>query len=306
MGARNYLVDGLSGTGKTVVCDELQRRGYQAIHGDRELKVEPKMDEATSGPIPGYDLPPLWNVEKVNALLANHDEAITFFCGGCSNSSEFIDRLDGVFVLEVNDIETVMRRIDERVVADPTDWGGKEEEREIIRRAYQTKETVPKNGIAIDAAAPIPEVVDSILHYCEPSVLDWLTKPVIRWTSQREDVAGLLLVGSHARGKARPDSDIDILLLVDEPETYVSNQEWVQRFGSVTQVTAEDWGAVTSLRVQYVEGGEVEFGLARHDWVERPFDRGTARVLRDGFRVLYDPRGLLKDLRNELERSERH
>ena len=167
MGVRNYLIDGLSGTGKTTVCNELQRRGYHAIHGDRELKVDPKKDEATSGPLPGYDLPPLWDVAKVNALLANQDEAMTFLCGGCSNSSEFVDRLEGVFVLEVNDIDSVLRRIDERVLVDPTDWGGKQEEREIIIRAHQRKDTVQQNGIVIDATAPVTEVVDSILRHCE-------------------------------------------------------------------------------------------------------------------------------------------
>lgn len=163
MGIRNYLIDGGSGTGKTAVCDELHRRGYQAIHGDRELKVDPKIDEATSGPIPGYDLPPLWDVAKVNALLANHDEAVTFFCGGCSNSSQFIDRLDGVFVLEVDDIDTVMRRIDERVLADPTDWGGMPEERANIIRAHHTKEAIAP-GWAIDATGPLEHVVDEILR----------------------------------------------------------------------------------------------------------------------------------------------
>mgnify|MGYP001566612515 CR=1 FL=1 len=71
MGFKNYMIDGGSGTGKTAVCNELQRRGYQAIHGDRELKINPKIDEATSGrAIPGYDLPPLWDVVKVNAFIA--------------------------------------------------------------------------------------------------------------------------------------------------------------------------------------------------------------------------------------------
>ena len=163
MGIRNYLIDGGSGTGKTAVCSELQRRGYQAIHGDRELKLNPKIHEATGGPIPGYDLPPLWDVAKVNALIANHEEAVTFFCGGCSNSSKFIDRLDGVFVLEVNDINIVMRRIDERVLVDPTDWGGKQEEREIIIRAHQTKEAIQTRW-AIDATAPLESVVDEILR----------------------------------------------------------------------------------------------------------------------------------------------
>jgi predicted nucleotidyltransferase len=135
------------------------------------------------------------------------------------------------------------------------------------------------------------------------NVLDWLTEPLIRWAEQRKHVAGLLLVGSHARGTARPDSDIDVLLLVAEPEPYVSNQDWLQDFGSVTQADVEDWGAVTSIRVLYQTGDEVEFGLAPPRWAEHPFDKGTAKVLRDGFRVLYDPRGLLKNLRSELERS---
>lgn len=33
MGIKNYLIEGVSCTGKTSVCDELQRRGYQSIHG---------------------------------------------------------------------------------------------------------------------------------------------------------------------------------------------------------------------------------------------------------------------------------
>ena len=163
MGVKNYMIDGSSGTGKTAVCNELQRRGYQAIHGDRELKINPKIDETTSGPIPGYDLPPLWDVIKVNDLIANHKEAITFFCGGCSNSSKFIDLLNGVFVLEVNDINTVMQRIDKRVLLDPTDWGGKQEEREIIIRAHKEKKAI-QVGWVIDAAAPLESVVDEILR----------------------------------------------------------------------------------------------------------------------------------------------
>jgi broad-specificity NMP kinase len=40
MGVRNYLIEGVSGTGKTSVCDELQQRGYQTIHGNRELAYQ--------------------------------------------------------------------------------------------------------------------------------------------------------------------------------------------------------------------------------------------------------------------------
>jgi hypothetical protein len=68
-----------------------------------------------------------------------------------------------VFVLEV-DLETNLRRIDERVAVDPTDWGGTPEEREIIVRLHHTKEAIPKNGIIIDATPPLARVVDEILR----------------------------------------------------------------------------------------------------------------------------------------------
>ena len=31
MGVKNFLIEGVSGTGKTTVCHELRRRSYQAI-----------------------------------------------------------------------------------------------------------------------------------------------------------------------------------------------------------------------------------------------------------------------------------
>jgi hypothetical protein len=108
-------------------------------------------------------LSPLWDVEKVKAFVANQEEAVTVFCGGSRDFSTFIALLDGVFVLEV-DLDTCLRRIDERVALDPTDWGGTPEEREIIVRLHHTKEAIPKNGIIIDATPPLARVVDEILR----------------------------------------------------------------------------------------------------------------------------------------------
>ena len=174
MGKRNYLIEGVSGAGKTAVCTELQRRGYQAIHGDRELVY--RGDPETGVPmVPDADQPTpawlsehqIWDVGKVKSLVANQQEEVTFFCGGSRNSAKFIDLFDGVFVLEV-DLDTMNRRIDERVARDPTDFGGKPEERELAVRLHQTKEDIPKNGIIIDATAPLARVVDEILRLIPP------------------------------------------------------------------------------------------------------------------------------------------
>jgi hypothetical protein len=173
MGARNYLIEGVSGAGKTAVATELQRRGYQAIHGDRELAY--RGDPETGLPTaPDAGIPTaswrsdhhIWDVEKVKAYITSNDEAVTFFCGSSRNVSKFIELLDGVFLLEV-DWETANQRIDERVALDPSDWGGKPEERELIARLFATKEHLPKNAISIDATAPISRVVDDILSTCK-------------------------------------------------------------------------------------------------------------------------------------------
>ncbi|WP_343048248.1 GNAT family N-acetyltransferase [Cellulomonas humilata] len=162
MGTRNYLVEGLSGTGKTTVADELTRRGHQVVHGDRELAYQgdPVTGEPTEG---GRHENHLWDVDKVRALVADRSEPATFFCGGSRNFPTFIDLFDEVFVLEV-DLATLNRRLDER----PDDeWGGgKPTERERIVRWHLTGEDVPNSGVSIDATAPIEQVVDEILRRC--------------------------------------------------------------------------------------------------------------------------------------------
>lgn len=159
MGVRNYLIEGVSCTGKTSVCKELQRRGYHAVNGDRELSYQgdPETGEPTDGIRHEHHI---WHVDKVKALAADQGSAVTFFCGGSRNFPKFMDVFDGVFVLEI-DLDTLNRRLDER----PEDeWGSKPSERELVVRLHQTKEDVPRNGIPIDATEPIALVVDEIIR----------------------------------------------------------------------------------------------------------------------------------------------
>ena len=161
MGVKNYLIEGVSGTGKTTVCAELRRRGYHAIHGDRELSYQgdPKTGERLEGFAHEHHI---WDVNKVRSLVASQDFAASFFCGGARNLSQFIDLFDQVFVLEVGR-NTLIRRLAERT---ENEWGGRSVERELIMRRHATKQDTPNNGVVIDATAPIAHVVDEILRKC--------------------------------------------------------------------------------------------------------------------------------------------
>ena len=159
MGIRNYLIEGVSCTGKTTICRELQRRGYHAINGDTELAYQgdPKTGEPVSGNSHKLHI---WSVDKVRALVADQSHAASFFCGGSRNFSSFIDLFDQVFVLQV-DLDTLNRRLAER---SDLEWGGKEAEREFVRRLHATQDDVPRRGIPIDATAPLERVVNDILE----------------------------------------------------------------------------------------------------------------------------------------------
>jgi hypothetical protein len=121
-----------------------------------------------------------------------------------------------------------------------------------------------------------------------PSIGDFLLK-VTKWASRRSEIVGIVLVGSHSRGQARLDSDVDLVLILEDKNTFMDNEEWTECFGSVGELTWEDWGKVQSLRVSYRDGMEVEFGLTGRYWLASPIDEGTSEVLLQGVIIIYDP-----------------
>lgn len=123
------------------------------------------------------------------------------------------------------------------------------------------------------------------------------------WATTRDDVVALALVGSWVRGAAQPDSDVDLIVLTDEPTTYLEGDDWVEQLApSAELVHTRDWVAIVERRLRLPSGLEVEVGIGSPSWAEvAPVDPGTLRVVRDGMRPLYDPRSLLAVLLAHME-----
>ncbi|MGD8553820.1 MAG: nucleotidyltransferase domain-containing protein [Anaerolineales bacterium] len=111
---------------------------------------------------------------------------------------------------------------------------------------------------------------------------------LVAWAQDRPGLEAIALVGSRARGEAGADSDVDLILIHSNPEALLENTDWVAAFGVPSSVEKEDWGKVTSLRVFYQEGLEVEYGVADPDWASNPMDAGDSSVIRSGLIVLYE------------------
>ena len=126
---------------------------------------------------------------------------------------------------------------------------------------------------------------------------------VVRWATERSDMSAVALVGSWARGTARADSDIDLVLLTPDPLWFRQNDGWLNEMdwrsiGSTISTWRDaDYGIVWSRHLRLVDGIEIEFGFGPLLWASvDPIDPGTARVISDGCRVLYDPKSLLQGL----------
>jgi predicted nucleotidyltransferase len=128
-------------------------------------------------------------------------------------------------------------------------------------------------------------------------VIDEFSRELRAWSTKQPEIQGVAIVGSWARGTARPDSDIDVIMITTKPEKLLEHQEWLSQFGTAERIVREDWGLVQSLRVFYVDGKEVEFGITTSAWTsEEEIGQGTGRVINDGVHVVFDPHSTLQEL----------
>jgi predicted nucleotidyltransferase len=61
---------------------------------------------------------------------------------------------------------------------------------------------------------------------------------VLAWAIAQSKIRAVALVGSHARGTARPDSDIDLMLLTTDPHGFRTDTAWVEQI---------DWHTIDTL-----------------------------------------------------------
>ena len=135
-------------------------------------------------------------------------------------------------------------------------------------------------------------------------VMDCIVQIILGWAQAEAKVRAIALVGSYARGTARADSDLDLVVLTNALEFFRADASWLDAIGWNDVGTCpvkwqdEDYGVVWSRRLWLEQVRfQVEIGFARPSWAEvNPLDPGTRRVIADGCRILYDPDRLLARL----------
>ena len=118
-------------------------------------------------------------------------------------------------------------------------------------------------------------------------------KQFMDWAQGKPDILAVALVGSYARGEARTDSDLDLVIISSCAEQYTADLSWTATFGEVNHQELEDYTRLTSARVWYADGLEVEYDITDEGWADLPLDEGTRQVISDGMVVLFEQGDLL-------------
>ena len=156
-----FLIEGISGTGKTTVAEELSRRGHTALDADEAFGYfgNPETGEPTDEEIQNNWI---WDLDKVRSLAESSRDDIVFVCGGAMNMDRVRDAFSKRFTLAIDD-DTMRHRLMTRT----NNYFGKDP-KDLAKQLEWNKGTVEYaksiGSIVVDDTQPIEAVADEILR----------------------------------------------------------------------------------------------------------------------------------------------
>jgi hypothetical protein len=234
MAKRNYLVEGLSGAGKSSVYEELIRRGYKAVSTDRAwaYPADPKKALRTS----------MWDPLKAVSELGSPEPEVLFVCGSSGNLDRFLAYFTEVFNLRIDD-DNMRRRLEERA---NNDFGKQPEELELMLGLNRSHER-PAGAIDVDATQPLEHVVDELLRLagCSTVAKDSTRTP---WSRRGSAIGQSFVISESALPIAK--AHVDVL-----------GRE------AITRVEYSWSGEVLATLLPYLDGQGIDLMHSDHDQV---------------------------------------
>jgi len=165
-------ITGISGSGKSTVCEELKRRGYEAYDADGE-GFNGWCNKETGKAAEGYGKDKVdakewykknsWNTSraKVERLSESARNKLVFLCGVSANEETVWDLFTKVICLNVDEA-TLRNRIKTRAT---NEFGKEPYEFQIILEWHKTylDDCIKKGVLVVNADRPLNMVVDKIL-----------------------------------------------------------------------------------------------------------------------------------------------
>lgn len=172
MASKKILVTGVSGTGKTTVCRELENSDIKTIEVDETPRLSYWVNKKTKEKLikkadfsekflSEYEW--ICDVELLPKLVDEIVGEPVVICGNAENILELIDFCDVTLLLHCCP-ETFLSRVAAR---DDNEYGQTEDARNFILSYYEddNQKCLDAGAIAINAEQPIEKVVEDVMNH---------------------------------------------------------------------------------------------------------------------------------------------
>lgn len=141
------------------------------------------------------------------------------------------------------------------------------------------------------------EVVARKVCFVSGSTVDELIDRFRAWAERAPDVQALAIVGSRARAQDPADewSDVDVVIVADDPARYLANSEWLADIGRcrLTFVQESPFAGLYERRAHFDGGTVFDLVVIAPDVMGLAADLpATADLISRGWRALVDKQGL--------------
>ena len=123
--------------------------------------------------------------------------------------------------------------------------------------------------------------------------LEYIVERLKIFDRDKYEIELIILVGSYARNEQKINSDIDIMILSNNPTALIEDVLSSQFFDNEKSKIKEIYGNTTSIRL-YTSDIELELSISDLNWISIPLDYGVERILQDGFQIIYDKKNVMK------------
>lgn len=169
---KKILITGISGTGKSTVCKQLNTLGYTAYDiedvdgmfkmyrkGTREVFDD--FDNADPEKIHNSEW--ICDVDQLKKLLGEQKTGIAFYCGVASNMDDLIPLFDTFILLKTNS-STLHSRLSNREGTE--DMGNTEESRQTVLgwKDWWEEEMTDRGAVVVSADGNPSEVAEKVLN----------------------------------------------------------------------------------------------------------------------------------------------
>ena len=146
----------MSGTGKSTVLLELQRRGHRAVDTDSDEWSEWVETKWSKGVEDDW----IWREDRITELLTSHSDGVLYVSGCKSNQGKFYKQFDAVVLLSAP-AKVILTRIASR---ETNSYGKSLHERALILEHLRVVEPLLRATCTaeIDATKPLSEVADEL------------------------------------------------------------------------------------------------------------------------------------------------